>query len=233
MEGVYGWIRSLTGFFLFMAVTDNLLPGTGYRKYIRLFSGMVLILLALQPLTGGLRLEDTISRFYESLVFQYEAEGLKGDILGIEKQRLEQMIGRYEEAVAADVAGMAEAEGFEALECRASIGAEEEGGRFGMVTGIWLKVRRGAGERTELPVQGKAAEQESAAGPPEPVAPVEPVVIGAETGTETGTEAGTEPKAYQGRRAPEPELLPLRRRIQSYYHLEEQYVEIQLAEGQG
>ena len=57
MEELYGWIRNLTGFFLFMSVTENLLPGKAYTKYIRLFSGMVLILLVLRPLAGDLRLD--------------------------------------------------------------------------------------------------------------------------------------------------------------------------------
>ena len=58
MEAFYGWVRSLTGYFLFMLVLEHLLPGKKYGKYIRLFAGMVLILLVLQPLAGNLRIDE-------------------------------------------------------------------------------------------------------------------------------------------------------------------------------
>ena len=48
MTAVYEWIRNLTAFFLFLSVMENLLPGQKYGKYIRLFAGMVLILLAVE-----------------------------------------------------------------------------------------------------------------------------------------------------------------------------------------
>ncbi len=54
MTAVYEWIRNLTAFFLFLSVMENLLPGQKYGKYIRLFAGMVLILLAVEPFTPGL-----------------------------------------------------------------------------------------------------------------------------------------------------------------------------------
>ena len=41
MEILYGWVRNITGYFLFLAVLDNLIPEKKYEKYIRLFAGMV------------------------------------------------------------------------------------------------------------------------------------------------------------------------------------------------
>ena len=49
VAAVYEWIRNLTAFFLFLSVLENLLPGDKYGKYIRLFAGMVLVLLAVEP----------------------------------------------------------------------------------------------------------------------------------------------------------------------------------------
>ena len=97
MDGIYGWIRSIIGFLLFLAVLDNLIPGKNYQKYVRLFAGMATILLVARPLTGGLGLEEKIARVYEALVLQYEAKDLKKEILGMEKQRLGQIIGQYEQ----------------------------------------------------------------------------------------------------------------------------------------
>ena len=51
----------------------NLLPGQKYGKYIRLFAGMVLILLVAEPFTSGFDLEEVLARSYENLVLRWEA----------------------------------------------------------------------------------------------------------------------------------------------------------------
>lgn len=140
MEFFYGWIRSLTGYFLFMLILEHLLPGKKYGKYIRLFAGMVLILLVLQPLAGSLRLDEKMVLAYEEAVFRYQAGELKEELLGIGDQQLERMIGQYEEAVELDLRGMAEQEGLSVRSCRAVIGREEQEERFGMVTEIQMEV---------------------------------------------------------------------------------------------
>ena len=95
MEDLYGWVKNLTGYFLFLAVAENLIAGKKYVKYFHLFAGMVTILLVLQPLAGSMQLEERIARFYEMLVFRYQAEDLQADLLQMEKERLSQMIAHY------------------------------------------------------------------------------------------------------------------------------------------
>lgn len=235
MDGVYGWIRNLTGFFLFMSVIDNLLPNKKYGKYVRLFSGMVLILLVLQPLTGSLRLEDRIAHYYESFVFRYQADDLQTEILGIEKQRLSQMIEQYEHAVAQDVGQMAGDMGFTVRQCDVSIDGNEGTEAFGMVTAVSLKialegeevVEETAGEttgETAGDVAGKTGETVQDG----QIVPVEPVVIGdaKERDGENVTDSYSKSRGQI-----DSEVGKLRRKIASYYSLEEAYVEIQIVEG--
>ena len=103
MKELYQWIQNLTGFFLFLSVAERLLPGKQYGKYLRLFSGMILVFIVLQPLTEGMHLEDTIAGYYESFLFQEQTEDLRRNMLGMEKQRLSGVIRQYEAAVEEDV----------------------------------------------------------------------------------------------------------------------------------
>ncbi len=268
MDGIYGWIRNLTGFFLFMSVIENLLPNKKYGKYVRLFSGMILILLVLQPLTGSLRLEDKIAHYYESFVFRYQADDLQSEILGIEKQRLEQMIGQYEHAVELDVGQMAEDMGFFVRECSVSINGEEDTEQFGTVTSISLRIAAGESGEAGTGEIGEAGREAGSTGgmagvrndqgqqPIDPVekrtiAEVEPVVIGdgkdvADGGSRQAdvpdqqmdqrqSERGQQNQAGNDYRKSskqlDPEVGRLRRKIASYYSLEEAYVEIQIVEG--
>lgn len=176
MEAFYGWVRSLTGYFLFMLVLEHLLPGKKYGKYIRLFAGMVLILLVLQPLAGNLRIDEKMALAYEASVFRYQADELKEELLGIGEKQLDRMIGQYEEAVEMDLKGMAENEEMTVQACEVTIGKDEEKESFGRVTDIRMDV---SGNTDQLRL-----------------------------------DAGK-----------------LKRKIASYYDLEERHVEIQIVEG--
>lgn len=225
IEGLYGWLRNITCYILFMSILDNLLPGKKYGKYLKLFAGMVLILLVVQPFTGSLRLEDRIAHYYESFVFRYQADDLKQELLGMEEQRLEQMIAQYEEAVEQDLALMAEDSGLAVLECRAVIERNQEAKQFGMVRSVSMKVVLDEG----YGVQGT---EEVGISPDISVAQVEkiePVGIGKGEKEAEPSRAGDRRRQEEERAA----VARLRRKIASYYNLEEAYVEIQIVEGQG
>ncbi|PNV61217.1 sporulation protein [Clostridium sp. chh4-2] len=160
MEELYSWVKNITCYLIFITVAVNLLPNKNYEKYIRLFAGMVLILLVVKPLTGGLRLEDKISRYFESITFHNEADELKNDLIGMENIRLGKVIEQYQEAVAGDLEQMAQMEGFYPISTNVIIESGQEKENFGQVTQISMMV---------------AAEPE----PQETVVePVEPVEIG-------------------------------------------------------
>lgn len=248
MEACYGWVQNLVGFFLFMTVIDNLLPGKSYRKYIRLFAGTVLILLVLKPLTGGLRLEEAIARAYESFVFQYQADDLQEELLGMEAKRLEQMIRQYEEAVAVDVEQIAAEEQLTVLDCQVTIDGDDQSETYGQVIEIQMMVagtengREGgsdeagdweASEESRGGNQIKPVEKVKIEGPGEET--VEPVKIGkAEEKAEAAEkmeDGGADPASGLPHSELSGRILRLRRRLETYYDLEERYVEIQIAKG--
>ena len=103
MEAVYGWVKNIIYYMIFLSVVNNLLADSKYGKYIRFFSGMVLILLVVSPFTGGLHLDEQISSMFKSISFQNDTDDLKQDLWGMEERRLDQVIREYEQAVAADV----------------------------------------------------------------------------------------------------------------------------------
>ncbi len=222
LDGIYTWIRSLAGYFLFITVLEQLLPGKNYAKYMRLFAGMVLILLVIRPLADVGRLEERITQDYETLLFQYDTGDLKEEILGMEQERLSQIVSQYEEAVAGDVRLMAEDAGLAVQSCQVRICAEQGAEAFGAVTEIRMRVYEGGeNEKTEeIPAI-------------EPVRPVEPVEINRETAREETDRV----KASDGRpaaaagTAENAKITKLRRRISDYYKLEASYVEIQMVEG--
>lgn len=204
MGGILNWVGNILFYLVLVTVVENLLPGKKYSPYVRLAAGMVLILLALKPVTEGFHLEEHIARGFESFTYQQDARDLSREILGIEKQRLAQVMDSYEQAVEANVNAMAQEEGFVPVKIRAVMGRDENSEDWGAVVGIQMEVR-GKGEETE---EGSLAVQA--------VNPVDPVTVTLKEPGEEGSKAPEEPE----------ELEQLRRKVESYYGLEAGEVEI-------
>lgn len=158
MAAVYEWIRGLTAFFLFLSVMENLLPGKKYGKYIRLFAGMVLILVALQPLRGAADLEEVLARSYEGLMIRGEADELREDFGQTQKQRLRQIFSQYESAAAQDVERLAQGCGVQAEHCQVFLEDREDSPEFGHVIKIAVRLEAGSSGEDRRKLEQKIRE---------------------------------------------------------------------------
>lgn len=64
------WLRSLVGYMLIVSVALQMLPKAKYEQYLRLFTGIILLILMLQPFLkiGG------SDRFLENKIAEYVRE---------------------------------------------------------------------------------------------------------------------------------------------------------------
>ena len=73
------WIQSLVAYLLITSLVMQLLPGTKYEGYVRLFTGLLFVLLAMQPILK-IGLAD---RYVEEKVqsFLREQESLEAELM--------------------------------------------------------------------------------------------------------------------------------------------------------
>ena len=145
MAAVYGWVRNIIYYMIFLSVVNNLLADSKYEKYIRFFAGMVLILLVVSPLSGGLGLEEHMASLFRTISFENDANDLKTQFLGMEDKRLSQVIGKYEEAVEHDLVAMAEEDGLACVSAQVHIDGRRDSPQYGQVQEIELVLAEGAG----------------------------------------------------------------------------------------
>ena len=48
-DTLYGWMRNLACYFIFLSAVMHFLPDNNYKKYIQFYMGLLLILLLLSP----------------------------------------------------------------------------------------------------------------------------------------------------------------------------------------
>lgn len=198
---LYSWVKNIVYYFIFITVIGHILPHKKYEKFIKLFSGLILILIVIQPVIKGLKLEEQINYYFESYSFKNEVGDFEKELLGIENQRVDQMIGRYEQAVAMDIDKITLECGFYPVKTKVKIEGNKETEQFGTVTGIQMVVSLMPQESAEIMM-------------------IDPVMIRIEGDSEEARQ-----QEYQEEQTT---LNVLRRKIESYYGLEASYVEIRL-----
>lgn len=216
MDGLLNWVGNILFFLVLITVAENLLPGKKYNKYIRLCAGMVLILLVVRPLTAGFHLEEQINRYFESFAFQQEARDLSKEILGIEQQRLGQIIDSYEQVVETDLDAMAREMGLVPVRTAAVIDRNRDSGDYGLVVRVEMEVE----SRDDGEDGGTCAVQAM-----NPVKPVETVNVKIRENREE-REVEEDENEKEELSFQEEALEQLRRKVEGYYGLEAGKVEI-------
>ena len=210
MEKLLEWVWQITCYLIFITVLMNLLPKKSYEKYIRLFAGMILILLVIKPVTGAFRLDEKLVLLFENITFQEEAEEFRRQLSDMEKEQLYALVDQYENQVGEDVTAMAGAMGVKVSEAKVEVDRNPDGDSYGRILSIVIQV-----------TEDKEAEKEDG------IAPVEPVEISIsrEEGEPSSPEDNRPAFASPEKARPEEEKA-LKRRIADYYGMEERYVEI-------
>ena len=91
LEEVYAWIQNISVYLIVAAAVMHAVPGKDYGKYIRFFSGLMLILLVFTPLLKVMGMGDTFYMLYKGNEYEMEKREIemteelyeKSDLSGI------------------------------------------------------------------------------------------------------------------------------------------------------
>lgn len=76
-EYLYEWLRNLSFYLVLVTAVIHVLPGGGYRKYIRFFTGLVLILMLLAPIFQLFDTKYRVEELYEGYDFTDEMKEIE------------------------------------------------------------------------------------------------------------------------------------------------------------
>ena len=108
MDIIYTWVKNLVCFYIFLTVILHLLPKESYQKYVRFFSGMLLMILVVSPILSLLGKEDVLLQKISQAGFFQEMDNLKMDTEYLKDTQKEMYFQEYEKAIGMDISRMAE-----------------------------------------------------------------------------------------------------------------------------
>ena len=110
-EALLGWARNIIYYMIFLSLAEHLLAGSSYGRYLRLFGGLVLVLVVLEPFGSLGDWETQTGSLFRQFTFKQESEELKKELFGMEEKRLDGITGQYREYVEEEIAALAGTEG--------------------------------------------------------------------------------------------------------------------------
>lgn len=96
MIGLFSWIKNIACFMILISIIGNLLPNSKYEKYMKLYLGILLILILVSPLTKLFHIEDIMVDFFEKENLKMELEDSGFQLELIEASKYESLKKEYQ-----------------------------------------------------------------------------------------------------------------------------------------
>lgn len=125
---IFEWVRTLAAYFIFMTMILNFIPEGQYRKYVRYFFSLLLLLLLCRPLGGLTGWEEQMNRNLDGLLDGLEyRESLSAGLYADNEGR--QLVERAcEERIREQTEELLSGYGLELVECESRVELSGEPG---------------------------------------------------------------------------------------------------------
>ena len=74
---LYEWVQNIAYYMILVTVVVQVIPKSGYKKYIRFFTGLLLILLMCEPILKVAGMEDSFMELYHKTSYEQEQKEME------------------------------------------------------------------------------------------------------------------------------------------------------------
>lgn len=112
IDKIYEWIRNLSVYLILITVVLNVLPDNSYKKYVKFFSGMLLVLILISPLAGLFGVGEKINISFESNNYRQELKEIQSKAKYMEGKQSQKVAEGNENSIKAQVENIIRKNGF-------------------------------------------------------------------------------------------------------------------------
>ena len=78
MKYLYEWIENIAVYMVIITVAMQMVPNNSYKKYIRFFTGLILIIMMSGPILKIFGMEQELQEFYQSAEYEQKVKEIEG-----------------------------------------------------------------------------------------------------------------------------------------------------------
>lgn len=120
------YIKNIGYFLILMSLVSNVMPDNSYKKYCRMFCGLILVVLVINPFYEFLNFEDDIKDIFAMTNYKSQAMELENQIKMSESGTREIAIKEYERLIVNELQGRAIEEGLYIMEAHVELTEGED-----------------------------------------------------------------------------------------------------------
>lgn len=120
------YIKNIGYFLILMSLVSNVMPDNSYKKYCRMFCGLILVVLVINPFYEFLNFEGDIKDIFAMTNYKSQAMELKNQIKMSESGTREMAIKEYERLIVNELQGRAIEEGLYIMEAHVELTEGED-----------------------------------------------------------------------------------------------------------
>lgn len=136
MDKVYEWIRNIVVYMILNTIIMNLLANSSYKKYIKIISGMILVLIVIAPLMNIMELNDTIDSYLASNNLAVETSEFEFRLKLIEEAQINEFFGEYKVKLEESAKDILAEEGLYLKNFDIVFDQKEQSNTFGQIIGM-------------------------------------------------------------------------------------------------
>lgn len=139
------WIKNLAIFYIIASLIIHLIPGKDFQKYIRLFLGIITIILLMKPIGSLLNLDDDYEKYLDSGFNIQMEDSLKKELEMVGEQQKQAVIGDYSAKIKENIRTYVESLEVTYVDAEIEIELDENKENFGSITEISVYINSGEG----------------------------------------------------------------------------------------
>lgn len=90
---LYEWIENLTVYMVLVTAAIQVIPGTDYKKYIRFFTGLILILMLMSPVLKIFGMDGEFKNLYDSETYHRQVQKMEDAASYLGEIKIEDYLG--------------------------------------------------------------------------------------------------------------------------------------------
>lgn len=126
MGALLDYIKNIGYFLILMSLVSNVMPDNSYKKYCRMFCGLILVVLVINPFYEFLNYEGDIKDIFAMTSYESKAMELENQIKMSESNTRDRVIGEYEKLIVNELQGSAREEGLYIMEAQVELTEGED-----------------------------------------------------------------------------------------------------------
>lgn len=149
MEVLKDLVRNILTYYIILSVLMAMIGKSSYKKYIEMFSGLVMIIIILNPLIKLFGAQDTLDMNLQKNQFYEVTQAESDDIMVAELKQRDAVLKQYKDTIAKQIDTVMKNYDYSATNVEVTIDEDVDSETFGQVKNISVCCQKGTEEESE------------------------------------------------------------------------------------